>query len=130
MAVPKILVCDDSKPERAHMTRIAISAGCIVIIARNGREALELAKKERPELIFMDVIMPEMDGYESCRRLRGDPETCDIPVIFVTSKNQKSDRFYARMQGGKDLIGKPVRDNDLLEMISQSGPAPETAKSC
>lgn len=118
MTVKKVLICDDSSPERLHISRIVAGAGCTVILAHGGKEALELAKKEKPDLIFLDVIMPEWDGYETCRQLRTDPETRDIPVVFVTGNNKKSDLFYAKMQGGKDLIGKPVKEEDLLQQVN------------
>lgn len=107
MAVSKVLVCDDSATDLAHLTDIVSKAGCTVISADNGADALEKARQERPDMIFLDIIMPEMDGYETCRKLTADPDTKHIPVVFVTSKDQKADRVWAQMQGARDLVSKP-----------------------
>lgn len=119
MAINKVLVCDDSATDLANIKNIVSDAGCIVVEARNGVEALEKAKAERPDIIFLDIIMPEMDGYEACRLLAHDPETKDIPVIFVTSKDQKADRVWAQMQGGKDLVAKPFSADDIVAQLSR-----------
>ncbi len=113
----KILVCDDSITDLTHIKTIVESTGALAITASNGREALEKAKAEQPDLIFLDIIMPEMDGFETCRKLRDHPETKHIPVVFVTSKNQKADRLWAQMQGAKGLISKPYQPDQILEEI-------------
>jgi twitching motility two-component system response regulator PilH len=91
-----------------------------VITANNGKEALEKAKTEKPDLIFLDIIMPDMDGYATCRALINDPETKNIPVIFVTSKGQKADRVWAQMQGGKDLVAKPYSPDQTVEQLKKT----------
>lgn len=113
----KILVCDDSVIDLIRLRTIVEEAGILAITASNGREALEKAQAEHPDLIFLDIVMPEMDGFETCRKLRNHPETKHIPVVFVTSKNQKADRLWAQMQGAKDLISKPYKADQILEKI-------------
>ncbi len=113
----KILICDDSITDLTNIKTIVENAGALTITASNGREALEKAQSERPDLIFLDIIMPEMDGFETCRKLRDHPDTKDIPVVFVTTKNQKADRLWAQMQGAKDLISKPYKADQILEKI-------------
>lgn len=119
MAVNKVLVCDDSATDLVKITSIVTEAGCTVVSASNGLEALHKAKSEQPDLIFLDIIMPEMDGYETCRKLTADPDTKHIPVIFVTSKGQKADRVWAQMQGGKDLVAKPYEPEQIKEQLAK-----------
>ena len=128
MGMHKVLVVDDSKTDLTNLEGILSAAGCVVLTSTNGQDAIEKAKAERPELIFLDIIMPEMDGYEACRKLAEDVATKDIPVVFVTSKNQKADRVWALMQGAKDLVTKPYTDADILPHLGPDfAPAPAGA---
>jgi twitching motility two-component system response regulator PilH len=114
MTIRKVLVCDDSAADRINLESIVSSAGYLVVSASSGREALEKAKAEKPDLIFMDVIMPEVDGFAATRALQNDPATKHIPVVFVTSKGQKADRVWAQMQGAKDLVAKPYTADQIV----------------
>jgi twitching motility two-component system response regulator PilH len=118
MAKKKILVCDDSITDLTNIKNIVEGAGYLTITASNGVEMLNRVKSEHPDMIFLDVIMPEMDGFEACRKLRQDPTTKHIPVIFVTSKHQKADRVWAQMQGAKDLISKPYTATQIIEKLN------------
>jgi twitching motility two-component system response regulator PilH len=120
MAIKKVLVCDDSGTDRAKLERIVAGAGCVVISASGGAEAVQKAKSEKPDLIFLDIIMPDVDGYATCRALQNDPDTKSIPVVFVTSKGQKADRVWAQMQGGRDLVAKPYSDAEIVQQISRT----------
>ena len=117
MTVRKVLVCDDSTTDLTNIKNIVEDAGCVTVTACSGAEALDRAKIEHPDMIFLDVIMPEMDGFEACRKLRDDPSTKGIPVIFVTSKNQKADRVWAQMQGAKDFISKPYSADQIIATL-------------
>jgi twitching motility two-component system response regulator PilH len=117
MAINKVLVVDDSLTDRSNLEKILADAGCTVITAANGKEALQKAKQEKPDIIFMDIVMDEMDGYEATRTLTNDSETRSIPVVFVSSKRQKADRVWARMQGGKDLISKPFTAEQIMNQL-------------
>ncbi len=121
MAINKVLVVDDSPAELSAIRNIVADTGCMVIAATNGREAVELARRESPDIIFMDIIMPEMDGYEATRRLANDPATRDIPIIFVSSKNQKADKIWGQMQGGKGYITKPFEPAQIVEHLKALG---------
>lgn len=112
-----ILICDDSPIEIIKLTKILNGAGCNVIKASNGQEAITLAKKHQPDLIFMDIVMPKMDGYAACRELTSSPETKNSPVVFVSCKGQKADRLWAQMQGAKDLVQKPYQDSEILNHV-------------
>ena len=120
MTMKKVLVCDDSATDLTNIKQIVEAAGCLSIMASSGAEALEKAKKEKPDLIFLDIIMPEMDGFEACRKLHDDPNTKDIPVIFVTSKHQKADRVWAQMQGASDFISKPYTPEQITIRIEDA----------
>jgi len=117
MAINKVMVVDDSPSELSNIKGIVSDAGCMVISASNGKEALEKAKSEKPDVIFMDIIMPEMDGYEATRHLSNDKETKDIPIIFVSSKSQKADRLWGQMQGGKAYITKPYSPDQIIDQL-------------
>lgn len=119
MAIRKVLVCDDSATDITNIKGIVEDAGYPVVMARNGAEALSKAKSEKPDIIFLDILMPEMDGYATCRKLQEDADTKDIPVIFVTSKGQKADRLWAQMQGGKDLIAKPYTPDQIIAKLNE-----------
>ena len=117
MAISKVLVCDDSATDLTNIKNIVEGAGCLTVTASGGAEALVKARSEKPQMIFLDIIMPEMDGFETCRNLRDDPLTKDIPVIFVTSKHQKADRIWAQMQGAVDFISKPYTEDQIVSKL-------------
>ncbi len=119
MFIKKILVVDDSTVDRINLQQIVSEAGYAVIQASSGIEAIEKAKAEMPDLIFMDVIMQQMDGYQACREINHNESTKDIPTIFVTSKGQKADRLWAEMQGAKSFVQKPYTPDKIIEEINK-----------
>lgn len=118
MTIKKVLVVDDSTVDRMNMTNIIRDAGYTVIDASSGQEAIEKASAEKPDIIFMDVVMQQMDGYQACREITHNDSTKDIPIVFVTSKGQKADRMWAEMQGGKALVQKPYTPDQIIEQIN------------
>ena len=115
--VTKALVVDDSATDLLNIKGILTDAGCIVVTASDGTEAVTKAKSEKPSIIFLDVIMPGMDGYEACRMLSEDPVTKGIPVVFVTSKGQKADKVWGQMQGAKGHVVKPVSSEQVIDQL-------------
>ncbi len=113
----KVLVVDDSQAETVNMRSILSDAGCVVITASNGREALAKAKAEQPSVVFLDIVMPEMDGYEACRLLQEDAATKHIPVVFVTNKGGKSDMVWGQMQGAKGHVTKPYKPDQIIDQL-------------
>jgi len=113
----KVLVVDDSTVDVNNMKTILSDLGCFVITASNGVEAVAKAKAEKPAVVFLDIVMPDMDGYEACRQLAADPATKSIPVVFVTSKGQKADQVWGQLQGAKGYIVKPVRPEQVVEQL-------------
>ena len=118
MSIKKILICDDSQTDLMNLKNALQDTDCVLITANNGDEAVQKAKVEKPDVIFLDIVMPGMDGYAACRTLRDDPETKHIPVIFVSNKSQKADRVWAQMQGAKDLIAKPYEATEIAAKLA------------
>ncbi len=115
----KILVVDDTNADLTNIKNVVYEAGYVVVAANSGLEAVNKAKSEKPDLIFMDVVMDGMDGYEACRKLKEDPDTKAIPVVFVTSKNQKADKVWAELQGGEAFITKPFSSQQIVDQINE-----------
>lgn len=119
--VSKVLIVDDSPAELQNLKTILSDAGCVVTTASSGAEAVKKALTEKPNVIFMDVVMPEMDGFAATRELGSNAATRAIPVVFVTSKNQKADKVWAQMQGGKGYVVKPYTSDQIVEQLKAIG---------
>jgi twitching motility two-component system response regulator PilH len=113
----KVLVVDDAPVDAQNLQRIFSDAGWMVIAASSGAEAVAKAKAEVPDMIMMDVNMPGLDGFGAARQLMQDPITKGIPVVFVTSKDQKADRVFAQMLGAKGYVTKPYTSDDILSQL-------------
>ncbi|HED34552.1 MAG TPA: response regulator [Gammaproteobacteria bacterium] len=118
MAINKVLLVDDSPMDLANIRSIVSDAGYSVLTATTGIEAIQMARSEQPDLIFMDIVMEGADGYDACREISKNGETRSIPVVFVSSKNQKADRVWAELQGGKAFITKPFTPEQILDQIT------------
>jgi twitching motility two-component system response regulator PilH len=114
----KILIADDSKTERAHLRQVLLSGGYEVITANSGKAVLEMMNDETPDLVLLDIIMEDGDGYQTCRTLKKNPITRDIPVVMVSSKSNEVDRKWAMKLGASDYITKPYNDDELLQRLS------------
>ena len=115
--IPEILVVDDSPDMLMVMKELMLSAGYRVRSANNGKQALELMHEDLPDLVLLDVQMPELDGYEVCKRLKADRETTDIPVIFLTGLNELDNITYAFELQAADYIVKPFRSNEVISRV-------------
>lgn len=115
--VQKILVVDDSQADRDHLNGLLSNAGFTVSLAENGVKAIEQAKASVPDVVLMDVNMPEMDGFAATRELKNDAQTKDVPVVLVTSKDQKADKAWGQMLGAAGYITKPYSDDDILTTV-------------
>ncbi len=118
MPVKTVLVVDDSPTERHVLVELLSRNGYQVITAENGEEGIEMARRELPDLILMDVVMPGLNGYQATRTLTRDEATKHIPIIVCTSKGQETDRIWGLRQGALDYIVKPVNGEDLLAKIA------------
>jgi DNA-binding NarL/FixJ family response regulator len=113
----KILIIEDEPEMRRNLLTILKLEKFFAIGAENGRAGVELAKKEKPDLILCDVMMPELDGYGVLQALRDDPATVTIPFIFLTAKGEKRDVRSGMNLGADDYLTKPVAKADLLGAI-------------
>jgi DNA-binding NarL/FixJ family response regulator len=113
----RILVIEDEPEMRRNLATVLRFEHYEPITAANGRLGLEMAQKERPDLILCDVMMPELDGYGVLQALRSDPELALIPFIFLTAKGEKSDLRSGMNLGADDYLTKPVAKQELLEAI-------------
>jgi len=117
MARKKILLVDDSSTVLLLHRMMLSHCGYELLTAMDGQEALEKASTERPDLIFLDVIMPRMDGFQTCRALRSRPETKNVPIILVTTRGEP---HYVRQgfeSGCTDYITKPFDGEELLAKV-------------
>jgi twitching motility two-component system response regulator PilH len=116
--VKKILIVDDARADLMNLEKIVSAAGYTTITATNGLQAVELSKAQLPDVILMDVNMDQMDGFAATRAIGGDAATKAIPVVLVTSKNQKADRVWAQMLGVKGYVTKPYTPDQILSAIT------------
>jgi two-component system, chemotaxis family, response regulator PixH len=113
----KILVVEDSPSELELMSYYLANSGYSVIKASDGKEALEKALIEKPDVILTDVVMPKMSGFELCRKLKKNPETNNLTIIICSSKNLEIDRLWGIKQGASAYITKPFTREHLLNVI-------------
>ncbi len=113
----KILLIEDNNEMRENTSEILNFANYIVVTAENGRVGVEKAKKERPDLIICDIMMPDMDGYGVLQTLSQEPETAGVPFIFLTAKADKSDIRRGMNLGADDYITKPFDETELIDAI-------------
>jgi twitching motility two-component system response regulator PilH len=118
MASQKILVVDDSLVQRLIVSELLTLHGHRVILATDGREAVAMARSELPDLIVMDVVMPNLNGFQATRAITSDEATWHIPVILLTSKDMESDRVWALRQGATAFLNKPLDHAALLALVN------------
>ena len=119
MARPKILLVDDTRLVLELEKSFLKLSHVEVLTAANGAEALELIRRDAPDLIFMDMNMPVMDGITCCTQLKADPFLCTIPVIMLTTAGREGDRERAREAGCDDFLTKPIDRREFLEKARQ-----------
>ncbi|MAT52505.1 MAG: two-component system response regulator [Porticoccaceae bacterium] len=117
--MPKILIVDDSPTEVHKLTNILAKHGHQVIVAQSGELGVSLAKREMPDVILMDIVMPGMNGFQATRQLTKNKDTSHIPVVMVTTKDQETDRMWGTRQGAKAYLTKPVTEQQLLNTIGE-----------
>jgi len=116
--MPKILVVEDEADIRELVAFSLVNFGDFEVVkARNGVEAVTVAKEEKPDLILMDVRMPKMTGYEACAQLKEFPETRDIPVVFLSAKGQEAEIQQGIDVGAVEFILKPFAPDELTAKV-------------
>ena len=113
----RILIVDDSPSQLMGIRRIVEKLGHEALTAEDGAAGVEMAKKELPDLILMDVVMPNLNGFQATRSISREPTTKHIPVILVTTKDQETDRMWGMRQGARAYLTKPFSEEELAEVI-------------
>ncbi len=120
MVIRKVLLAEDDEDiQKVAQISLQFRGGWEVELAANGEECLAKAVQNRPDLILLDCMMPQMDGYEACRRLKQDPSLRDIPVIFLTAKSQEREVKKGLSLGAVGYLIKPFNPMTLAEEIQQ-----------
>ena len=113
----RVLVVDDVATNRLLLRAKLSSAYYDVVVAENGTQALAMARSEQPDMVMLDVMMPDMDGFEVCAILKGCPETAHIPVIMVTALDTPEERIRGLEAGADDFLSKPFNDLALFARV-------------
>src|SRR5262245_38357 len=116
-ALAKVLVVDGLPQNVKLLADLLAAKGYAVVTASSGPEALDKVEKERPDLVLLDVMMPEMSGYDVCRKIRENPATGILPVVMVTSLDPAQERIKGLEAGDDDLLTKPVQQEELLARL-------------
>ncbi|KAF3885678.1 MULTISPECIES: response regulator transcription factor [Nostocales] len=112
-----VLVVEDALTDMQVLTSYLQSAGYSVVSATNSEELQEKLEKNKPDVIFLDVILPGKSGFEICRELKNNPSTSKIPVVICSTKNTDVDKMWGSMLGADGYISKPVNQEDLLKTL-------------
>jgi twitching motility two-component system response regulator PilH len=112
-----VLVVDDTPSARELICDYLRKGGYQVIEANNGKEALEKAAANKPDIVVTDVVMPEMNGFELCRSLKKNPDTQNLRIVVCTSKNQDIDRLWGMKQGADVYLTKPFTEDDIIQAV-------------
>jgi len=113
----KVMVIDDSNTIRRTAETLLKKAGCDVLTADNGFEALPVISAHHPDILFIDIMMPRLDGYQTCALVKNNPKCRDIPVVMLSSKDGLFDRAKGRVVGAEQYLTKPFTREDLLGAI-------------
>lgn len=119
----RILIVDDSPTQLLGLKRIVEKLGHVATTAEDGAAGVDIAKRDIPDLILMDVVMPNLNGFQATRTLAREPTTKHIPVILVTTKGQETDKVWGMRQGAKAYVTKPIDEKELSQAIKNLLPA-------
>jgi len=115
----RVLIVEDSSTQRQVLSQVLQEQKFAVAVAQNGVEALEKIERFLPDVVLLDVVMPDLNGYEVCRRLKSNEKTRHIPVIMCSSKDTQVDVYWAKKNGADAYIVKPFRPDNLLSTIQE-----------
>ncbi len=119
----KVMVVDDSNTIRKTAETLLSKAGCRVITATDGFDSLAKIADNRPDVIFVDIMMPRLDGYQTCALIKNNKEFRSIPVIMLSSKDGLFDKAKGRIVGADDYLTKPFSKNELFEALEKYAPS-------
>ncbi|GMV55735.1 MAG: hypothetical protein AMXMBFR6_15400 [Betaproteobacteria bacterium] len=115
----KVLVIDDSNTIRRSAEIFLMQAGCQVVLAEDGFEALALIADHAPDVVFLDIMMPRLDGYQTCALIKRNPRFVAMPVIMLSSKDGLFDRARGRLVGADYYLTKPFTKDELLQAVAR-----------
>ena len=113
-----LLLVDDEPMNLQVLFESLEGVGCKMLIAKNGESALSIARKAHPDLILLDIMMPGIDGFEVCRRLKADPVTEGIPVIFLSALSGTEDKVHGLQLGAVDYVSKPFQPEEVIARVN------------
>lgn len=116
----RVLIIDDSPTEVYKLTTILEKNGYSVEVAKTGESGLQMATDNPPDLILMDVVMPGLNGFQATRQLSRQPQTADVPVVIVSTKDQATDKVWGMRQGARAYLVKPIAEAQLLNAIKEA----------
>ena len=119
MTMNTVLVVEDGLTDREILSRYLQKAGYSVISAKSSEEAQEKLDQNKPDFIFLDVILPGKSGFEICRELKKNPKTSQIPIIFCSTKNSDVDKMWGTMLGADAYLSKPINQEELVGTLKQ-----------
>ena len=119
----RILIVDDSPSQLLGIKRIVEKLGHETLTAEDGAAGVEVAKAEKPDLILMDVVMPNLNGFQATRTISKNADTAHIPIILVTTKDQETDKVWGMRQGAKAYVTKPIKEEELVATLKDLLPA-------
>jgi twitching motility two-component system response regulator PilG len=123
----KVMVIDDSRTIRKSAETMLGREGCEVLTADDGFQALSMIHEHRPDLIFVDIMMPRLDGYQTCAIIKNNDRFRSTPVIMLTSKDGLFDKARGRIVGSDHYLTKPFTKDELLDTVRQKAPARDAA---
>ena len=114
-----VLVVDDQLSHREMISDLLKGSGFKVMVASDGDKALEQIEAHPPDLVILDIVMPQVNGYEVCRRMRTNPVSKDVPVILCSIKAEEFDRYWGIRQGADAYVAKPFKPQELLATVKK-----------
>jgi twitching motility two-component system response regulator PilG len=123
LAGARVMVIDDSNTIRRSAEIFLLKAGCEVILAEDGFDALAKIADHQPEVVFVDIMMPRLDGYQTCALIKKNPRLRETPVIMLSSKDGLFDRARGRLVGSDEYLTKPFTKDTLLEAVRRHRPS-------
>jgi twitching motility two-component system response regulator PilG len=119
LSLLKVMIIDDSKTIRKSAETLLVKEGCEVLTAVDGFEALAIIAVNKPDIIFVDIMMPRLDGYQTCTLIKNNRQFRDTPVIMLTSKDSIFDKARGRIVGSEEYLTKPFTRDDLLQAVNR-----------
>lgn len=115
----RILIVDDAETQITPIIQILEKHGHEVITAPDGESGVQSARDNNPDLVFMDIVMPGLNGFQATRQITHEKETQHIPVVMISSKDQETDKVWGTRQGAKGFLVKPVSEDTILRVLSE-----------